>query len=149
MCFNLVKTNSELKHSSYSLKAECYLCSLFVRNTIYYVLIYKLIPHHYTFKVHELKAVNSGEQHLYLTHALFPSMPVYILSKYLLSEWKYVAFPHSLEHHFLVFPFNNVQGTKVMSQEEVVFPPSQFTHQLDSPLSAPSSPRSSSMKHLL
>lgn len=86
MCFNLVKTNSELKHSSYSLKAECYLCSLFVRNTIYYVLIYKLIPHHYTFKVHELKAVNSGEQHLYLTHALFPSMPVYILSKYLLSE---------------------------------------------------------------
>lgn len=123
MCFNLVKTNSELKHSSYSLKAECYWCSVFVRNTIYYVLIYKLIPHYYTVKVHQLKAVNSREQHLYLTHALFPSRPVYILNKYLLSELKVCGFPHPLEHHFLVFPFNNAQGTKVMSQEEVVFPP--------------------------
>lgn len=38
------------------------------------------------------------------------------------------GFPSSLEHHFLVFPFNNAQGTKVMSQEEVVFPLSHSTH---------------------
>lgn len=86
MCFNLVKTSSEINHSSYGLKVACYLYSVFVRNIIYYVLAYKLILCGIAFKIHELKGESSGEQYLYLTQDALPSAPPYLLNKYLLNK---------------------------------------------------------------
>lgn len=86
MCFSLVKTSSEIYHSSYGLKVACYLYSVFVRSIIYHMFVYELILRGIAFKIHESKGASSGEVHLYLTQDGLPSVPTHTLNKYLLNE---------------------------------------------------------------
>lgn len=105
MCFNLVKTSSEINHSSYSLKVACYLCLIFGRNIIYNVLACELISPYITFKVHSQRQCLLRNSIFILPHVrgAFPLVPIYVLNKYLLNECKYVAFSLSFEHHSLAF----------------------------------------------
>lgn len=80
MCFNLVKTSSEINRSSYSLKVACYLQSIFVRNIIYYVFVYKLILCGVAFQIHASKGVSSGEELPNLTQGA-PSLSAYLYAQ--------------------------------------------------------------------